>query len=197
MIVEITKDQKKIGIRVGYSLPVAAAERYRKIKADAFTASLAALAANQSAQAQSAILSGLDEFLKSQLPTDEEVTRWLRTWDGKCFALIHGSNNLIPDLATASSTLDQISEEEFEAFELAMTAVLKGSKAADLERRERDLAIKTEEWQLKLSEDGFRQLTEPEPDQEPSPAESDDDPVIYQEHDNTGQSAVFSPTTAV
>ena len=205
MIVEITKDQKKIGIRVGYSLPVAAAERYRKIKADAFQASLAALASNQSPQASTAILSGLEEFLKSQLPTDEEVTRWLRTWDGKCFALIHGSNNLIPDLSTAAAVLDQISEAEFEAFEDAMTAILKGSKAADLEKRERELAIRTEEWQLKLSEEGFRRLTEPQPEESPeewpesSPIEETAPETTAAPHPDTVAASTTSapPTIAV
>lgn len=122
---------------VGHSLLIAAAAHIKSGRKTAFEDSLDTIAAKGfSETTKELVLNLLESSIREQMPTNQEVSEWLRTLDGKRFALIHGTlkqpKPITPD--TVESVFDEMGEKGFEDLSNAIEEICVGTEMARVNR---------------------------------------------------------------
>jgi hypothetical protein len=135
---------------IGLSVLTAAFEKIKQSRHDLFRATMSVIASSGSPDAKDSLIMLLEDHIRNQVPTDQEVRDWLLTCEGQAFCLVHGTRNYPTKLTpeTANMVLDEMSEEESRSLADGIAAICYGTEKAQLNRQW--LENETEKQRLRL-----------------------------------------------
>lgn len=155
MKLKVKLNGTEIDCVVGHSLLTAAHDVLKKDKHSNFRATIDAIAsAGSGMESKESLLLVLEEHIRGQVPTEMETKGWLTTPEGRKFSLIHGTRSypvkLTPE--TADLVLDEMSEEESDAFLDAIMGICYGSQQASISRQIVEKAVERSRMELEAAE---------------------------------------------
>lgn len=152
MKIEIQHNGEGKSINIGHIALVAAAEKLRELRREAFQEATPILAKETSESAQLALTESVQSFMRWQIPNDQDVGEFLRSWAGRRVALLAAMRKIEPKMTEdeADAFLDAMEDGPMNAFLNAIEALLEGSKFTDL--YEKRLALNLEGMKLTLQQ---------------------------------------------
>lgn len=155
MKLKVKLNGQEIDCVIGHSLLTAAHEVIKKEKHANFRSTIDAIAgAGSGMDSKESLLLVLEEHIRGQVPTEMEVKGWLTTPEGRKFSLIHGTRSYPVKLTaeTADLVLDEMSEEESDAFLDAIMGICYGSQQASVSRQIVEKAVERSRMELEAAE---------------------------------------------
>lgn len=152
MKIEIRHNGEDKSINIGHIALVAAAEKLRELRREAFQEATPVLAKETSESAQLALTESVQSFMRWQIPNDQDVGEFLRCWAGRRSALLAAMRKIEPKMTEdeADAFLDAMEDGPMNAFLNAIEALLEGSRFTDL--YEKRLALNLEGMKLTLQQ---------------------------------------------
>ncbi len=137
---------KQTSINIGPSLMVAASEKLREDKKNAFEFAIGQIGKSDITGERSspAILAAVNDFLGSQITPDSEVAQWIQTWEGRIFTIQHGLKKCRKDQEFSRSDcedlIDNMSHPSYEQIVYAVDCLIAGETQAHI----RQIQVSTE-----------------------------------------------------
>jgi len=138
---------------IGLSVLTAAFEKIKQSRHDLFRATMSVIASSGSPDAKDSLIMLLEDHIRNQVPTDQEVRDWLLTCEGQAFCLVHGTRNYPVKLTseTANMVLDELTEEAANELADAVASICYGSEQTRINRESINNAL--EKSRLRLNAD--------------------------------------------
>lgn len=137
---------QRVSLNVGPSLMIAASEKLREDKRNAFEFAIGQIGKSDVSgeRASPAILSALSDFLGSQILADSEVAQWIQTWEGRIFTVQHGLKKADKEKTYSKSEcedlIDNMCKASYEQVIYAVDCLISGETQAKM----RQVQISTE-----------------------------------------------------
>lgn len=152
MKVTVTRaDQTTTDLNIGHTLMVAASGQLRESKKATFEYAIVQIGSLKldGDKAIPSVMTSLQEFLIAQLPSDAEVSGWLRTWDGRFFAVQHATKKTLKlEGESAQDFLDELSSDDYTKIVQAIDALIDGDEETKL--RYAQVATEIQKSQVRL-----------------------------------------------